>query len=218
MNSKEFQKIFFILEKEVKKFNVPVAELMKVQSNSSFQILIATILSARTKDKTTATVCNKLFKKINKPKDLDKYSIKEIEKMIYPIGFYKTKAKHLKQLPIILEKKFNNKIPESLEELIKLPGVGRKTANLVLSIAFNKEGLCVDTHVHRISNRLGLVKTKTPFKTETQLRKILPKKLWKKINYVLVAYGQNICTSLSPKCSECKIEKHCPKINVKKHR
>ncbi|MBN2127105.1 MAG: endonuclease III [Candidatus Diapherotrites archaeon] len=218
MNSKEFEKIFLILEKEVKKFKVPVAELVKVQSNSSFHILIATILSARTKDETTAKACEKLFKKIKQAKDFEKYSLKEIEKMSYPVGFYKTKAKHLKQLPAILEKEFNNKIPETLEELIKLPGVGRKTANLVLSVAFNKEGICVDTHVHRITNRLGYVKTKTPFETEMKLREKLPKKLWRKINYVLVAFGQNTCTPLSPKCSKCRIEKQCPKINVKKKR
>ncbi len=217
MNQIEFAKIFSILEKEVKKFNTPVAELIKIQLNSPFFVLISTILSARTKDSVTSKVCEKLFKKIKKPSDFNKYSVKEIEKMIFPVGFYKTKAKHLKKMPKVLEE-FNNKIPNKLNDLMKLPGVGRKTANLVLSVAFNKPAICVDTHVHRISNRLSLVKTKKPVETEKKLKKTIPKKYWKKINYVFVTLGQNTCTPISPYCSKCPINNYCPKINVKKTR
>ena len=147
-----------------------------------------------------------------------KFTQKEIEKLIYPVGFYKTKAKHLKQLPIILKQEFNNKIPETIEELIKLPGVGRKTANLVVTIAFNKPGICVDTHVHKIMNRIGYIETKTPYETEMRLRDKLPKKYWKTINSILVAFGQNLCTPISPHCSNCPINKYCNRLGVKKSR
>lgn len=211
-------KIHSILKKEVLKYKVPVAELIEVQTKDPSKVLIATILSARTKDQTTAKVCKQLFSKINKIKDLEKLSVKEIENLIYPVGFYKTKAKHLKKLPLVLEKEFNSILPQTIEELIKLPGVGRKTANLVVGAAFKKPAVCVDTHVHRITNRLGYVKTKTPLETEMTLRKKLPQKYWISLNTILVAFGQNLCKPISPYCSKCPVYKYCNRVNVKKHR
>ena len=218
MKSVKIDKIYSILKKEVINYKVPIVDIIQIQTKDPFKVLITTILSARTKDETTSKAAKKLFIKIKKIKDLEKFTQKEIEKLIYPVGFYKTKAKHLKQLPIVLKQEFNNKIPETINELIKLPGVGRKTANLVVTIAFNKQGICVDTHVHRIINRFGYINTKTPLETEIKLREKLPKKYWKPINSIIVAFGQNLCTPISPHCSEGPIKKYCNKVGVKKSR
>lgn len=206
--------IYSILKKEVSTYHVPVVDLIQIQTQDPFKVLVATILSARTKDETTVMVCKKLFSKIKKPEDFDKYSIKEIEQLIYPAGFFHNKAKFLRELPHVLRREFNNKVPETLDELLMLPGVGRKTANLVLAIAFKKHAICVDVHVHRICNRLGYVSTKTPFETEMMLREKLPRKYWLTINSMLVAFGQRLCTPVSPHCSICPIYKYCNKINV----
>tara|TARA_B100000315_G_C14588555_1_gene594469 strand:- start:273 stop:929 length:657 start_codon:yes stop_codon:yes gene_type:complete len=214
MKKVNIHRIYKILEKQVLKWKVPVAELIEIQTKDPFKVLVATILSARTKDQTTAAVSKKLFQKIKKPEDFNKFSIKQIEKLIYPVGFYKTKAKNLKLLPKILKEKFNNIIPQTIDELIQLPGVGRKTANLVVGVAFKTPAVCVDTHVFRITNRLGYVKTSSPFKTEMALRKKLPKKYWIPLNTMFVAFGQNLCNPISPKCSICPIENYCNKINV----
>jgi endonuclease III len=214
----QIDNIYKILKKEVVNYKVPIIDLMKSRGNNSFRILIATILSARTRDETTAVVVKNLFLRIKNFDDLEKIGIKELEKLIYPVGFYKNKARLLKKLPFVIKKEFNGKIPDNVEDLIKLPGVGRKTANLVVTAAFDKHGITVDTHVHRIMNRIGYVKTKTPFETEMTLRKKLPKKYWKNINYFLVSLGQNICKPISPYCSKCPINKYCKKINVKSSR
>lgn len=206
--------IYKILEKEVKTYDVPIVDLIKVQTNDPFKVLIATILSARTKDETTAVVCKKLFKKINSFNDLKKIDQDKLVKLLYPVGFYKTKAKHLKELPIKINELFDGQIPETVEELVKLPGVGRKTANLVVVIAFDKPGICVDTHVHRIMNRFGYVRTKTPLETEMTLRKKLPTKYWLGINSMLVAFGQNLCRPISPKCDICPVYQHCQRIGL----
>lgn len=213
----EIKTIFNILEKEVIKYNVPIADLIEVETHNPFKVLVGTILSARTRDEITAKVAEDLFRKINSPKDLEKLSLSEIESIIKSINFYKNKARYLKNLPLAL-KKFNNKIPNEIEELLTLPGVGRKTANLVRSVAFQKPAICVDTHVHKIMNRIGYVKTKNPLQTEIELRKNLPENLWIKTNIIFVSFGQNICTPISPKCSKCPINKLCPKIGVKKSR
>jgi endonuclease III len=200
-----------LVRKHVQKFDLPLAEAVKKRTKDPFMILVGTILSARTKDEVTAKACERLFKKVNKPSDFNKYSKKEIQELIYPVGFYKTKAKLLKSLSTL------KKVPESINELVKLPGVGRKTANLVKSIAFGKEAICVDTHVHRIMNRWGYVKTKTPYETEKALRQVLPKKHWREVNYLLVLFGQNTCRPISPHCSKCPV-KDCPRIGVTKSR
>jgi len=211
-------KVYKILKKEVVNYDVPVVDIIQIQTKDPFKVLVTTILSARTKDEVTYLAAKRLFTKVENIKDLKKISKKKLEKLIYPVGFYKTKAKNLKLLPKILKKEFNNKIPETVEELIKLPGVGRKTANLVVTVAFDKHAIAVDTHVHRIVNRLGYVKTKTPHETEMRLRKKLPRKYWKSINSILVAFGQNTCTPISPFCSKCPIYNECKRVKVRKFR
>lgn len=210
--------IYNILKKEIVNYNVPIVDLMKARGNNTFNILIATILSARTKDETTAKAVSKLFLKVKDFEDLEKIELKELERLLYPVGFYKTKAKHLKKLAVMIRKEFNNKIPSEIDDLIKLPGVGRKTASLVMTAAFDKHAITVDTHVHRIMNRFGYVKTKTPYETEMALRKKLPKKYWKNINYFLVSFGQTICSPISPHCSKCPVRKYCKQVNVKSSR
>jgi endonuclease III len=215
MNISDIFAINRILSIEYNKRHAPIVELVKAQTDDPFKILIATILSARTKDETTAFAVSKLFKVVKKMEDLQKIPIKKLEKLIFPVGFYHTKARHLKLLPDAVEQKFGGKIPQTVEELCELPGVGRKTANLVVAVAFDKPAICVDVHVHRICNRLGLLKTKTPFDTEMTLRKILPKRIWKTWNSRLVSYGQTVCSPISPKCSICVIYKYCKRIGVK---
>jgi len=214
MKKVQIDKIYSILKKEVKNYSVPIVDLIQIQTNDPHKVLIATILSARTKDETTSAVCRRLFGKVSKVQDLGNLSEKQISDLIYPVGFYKTKAKHLKQLPAVLKEKFNNHIPETVEELVELPGVGRKTANLVVAVGFKKPGMCVDTHVHKITNRLGYVKTRNPFETEMALRKKLPLKYWESFNSMLVAFGQNTCRPVSPWCSKCVIKQYCNKIGV----
>ena len=188
---------------------------------NNFQILISIILSSRTKDKTTLESSLRLFEKVSNCKDLQKLTNLQIQKLIYPVGFYKTKAKNLKKLCFVLNKDFNSKIPETIDELIKLPGIGRKTANLYISTVLKKPAICVDTHVHRILNRIGYLNTRTPYETEMFLRKNLDKLYWKKINFVLVLFGQNICRPIGPKCNICKIKNYClhyEKINKQNSR
>ncbi len=211
---KHVEHIFKTLDALIPTLDVPVIELIESQTKDPFKILVATILSARTKDQTTAEVCKRLFKTVHTAEDLRKKTVKEIEQLIYPVGFYKNKAKYLKALPAALDTEYEGVIPQTVEELVTLPGVGRKTANLVVAVAFKKPAICVDIHVHRISNRLGWVNTTTPLATEMELRRILPKKYWLKINWYLVAYGQSICTPISPHCSICTIKKYCPQIGV----
>lgn len=208
------EKVIKILEREVKNFKTPVVELIKLRTKNPFKVLVSTILSSRTKDEVTIKASKRLFSKVNKPSDLKKLSLEELQELIYPVGFYKTKAKHLKKLPKFLKKG----VPNTREKLMELPGVGRKTANIVLNASFQKDVIAVDTHVHRITNRWGLVKTKTPKKTEIKLMKKLPRKYWKNFNYLLVVYGQNVCKPISPHCNDCKIKDYCKKVGVKKSR
>lgn len=214
----KISKIFSILGMEIQKYDVPVVELIKSRGSSPFKILVATILSARTRDEVTAKASEKLFRKAGSLKSLKKLSLKDIEEAIKGVGFYRTKARYLKLLPEVIEKRFNGKIPETIERLIELPGVGRKTANLVLASAFGKHAICVDTHVHRISNRIGIVDTKTPLETEIALKERIPKRYWNYINYYFVAFGQKICRPISPRCSICPIQEYCARSGVQKSR
>ena len=214
MNNKVIAIIYKILRKEFNKKQAPIVDLIAAQTNDPFRILVATIISARTRDQTTAEVTRKLFASVADFSGLKRISRKKLEVLVFPAGFYKVKAKHLKQLPAIIEKNFNGKIPGNIEDLCTLPGVGRKTANLVLALAFNKPAICVDVHVHRISNRFGLLKTKTPFDTEMKLRTILPEKYWKTWNSHLVSFGQTVCTPVNPKCGFCPIYKYCKRVGV----
>ena len=209
MDLKTFEKAFKILKKESKNWNAPVVAFMGRNENDPFKILISTILSLRTKDQITAQASDRLFKVADTPEKILKLSEKEIVKLIYPVGFYRNRAKIIKEISKILVEKFNSKVPDDLETLLSFKGVGRKTANLVLSEGFGKPAICVDVHVHRISNRIGLVKTKSPEETEFKLMEILPKRYWKDINFVLVAFGQTICKPVKPKCKKCPIVKYC---------
>lgn len=213
-----FNKIVPLLEKEIKKFGVPVVTQMCEDGGTPFNVLISTIISLRTKDEVTKIASDKLFKIANSPEQIIKLTNSEIEKIIYPAGFYKRKAITIKDICQKLIDKYNGIVPDDLDELLKFKGVGRKTANLVISMGFKKPAICVDTHVHRISNRLGIIKTPNAEKTEMVLRKILPKKYWRVYNDILVAYGQNLCRPISPFCSKCIISDLCQKINVKKNR
>jgi len=193
---------------------VPVVDLIAVQTKDPFKVLVATILSARTKDETTALASSRLFKHAPDAHSLAELSEEKIAGLIYPVGFYKTKAKHLTQLPEKL-KKFGELVPDTIDELITLPGVGRKTANLVVSVAFQKPAICVDTHVHRILNIWQYIETETPLKTEMALRKKLPAEHWIGVNSLLVAFGQSICRPVSPHCDICPLEKKCPQKGVR---
>ena len=181
----------------------------------SFSILIGTILSARTKDETTTKAVKILFSKYKNVKALADARTKDVEKIIKSIGFYHVKAKRIIEVAKIINSQYKGKVPDSLEKLIELPGVGRKTANCVLVYAFNKPAIPVDIHVHRISNRLGLVETKTPEETEQELMEKIPKKYWIEINDTFVMYGQNICKPISPMCNVCQIKRNCKYYKTK---
>ena len=191
-------------------------QLHDVENGDPFNILIGTILSARTKDESTTRVAGKLFTRYRSVKALADAKVTDVEKIIRSIGFYHVKAKRIIEVASIINKQFNDKVPDNLDTLITLPGVGRKTANCVLVYAFKKPAIPVDVHVHRISNRLGLVKTKTPEETELELMKKIPKRYWLQINDTFVMFGQNICKPISPMCNVCKIKKICKyyKTNV----
>jgi len=187
----------------------PVVTGMSEVGTEPFKVLISTLLSLRTRDEITAKVSKRLYEKIRGPKDILKISLGDLEKLIYPVGFYKTKAKTLRHVCQVLLEKYGGQVPDDLDELLSIKGVGRKTANLVVSLGFNKPGLCIDTHCHRIPNRLGWIITKNALETEMKLRKILPKKYWKLFNDYLVAFGQNICKPVGPKCNSCILKTKC---------
>ncbi len=184
-------------------------ELHEAETEGPFSILIGTILSARTKDENTTKVVKKLFSRYKTPKALAKAKVSDVERLIKSIGFYHVKTKRIIQVASIIDSQYKGKVPENFEKLIELPGVGRKTANCVLVYAFDTPAIPVDTHVHRISNRLGLVDTKMPEETEMELRKKIPKKYWLQINDTFVMYGQNICKPISPMCDICKLRTKC---------
>lgn len=207
-------KMLSTLRREVGQWKQPIVGTFATGNHIPFKVLISTVLSLRTKDVTTEKASHRLFAIADHPDKMLTLTAAEIEKIIYPVGFYRTKARNVLKICQILKDRYGGRVPEDMEALLALPGVGRKTANLVLTVGFEKEGICVDTHVHRISNRWGLVKTTTPDETEMALRKILPKRYWITYNDLLVCYGQNLCAPVSPHCSRCKISRFCPKINV----
>ncbi|MDR0474470.1 MAG: endonuclease III [Treponema sp.] len=186
--------------------------------NKPWIVLVSTILSLRTKDEVTVKASRALLEKAPGPHELLSLGEKETARLAYPAGFYKTKAASLQKIAGILIAQYAGQVPSDMESLLALPGVGRKTANLVLTEAFDKYGICVDIHVHRISNRTGWAETANPEKTEMRLREILPRRYWKRINYLLVLYGQRVCRPISPFCSRCVISGHCHKMNVEKSR
>lgn len=218
MKPTDIDRVIALLKKEVRKFADPIVTEMSKKERDPFKILISTILSLRTKDDTTRTASERLFAVADTPQKILTLPAEKIEKLIYPVGFYRTKARTILDTCRTLLDRYGGNVPDTLEELLTLKGVGRKTANLVITLGFDKYGICVDTHVHRISNRLGLIRTKNPEESEFALRKVLPHKYWKIYNDILVTYGQNVCKPVSPWCSRCPVEKYCDKVGVGRSR
>jgi len=197
--------------------NLPLINQINENEENPYQILISALLSSRTKDEVTAKASERLFARAPNPEKLSRMTEEEIIDLIYPVGFYRIKAKNIKKIANVLLEKYGGMVPDHLNDLRQLPGVGRKTANLVLGVAFHIDAITVDTHVHRISNRLGIVKTSTPKETEQDLMIVLPQKYWICFNTYLVAHGQKICNPIVPKCSQCKIVPYCRQIGVIRH-
>lgn len=218
MNTKTIIQVLHILEKEYSNWNAPIVTLIAQRSRDPYQVLISTLLSLRTKDEVTSQASMRLFKKAKTPQQMLILKASKIRSLIYPVGFYKRKAETILKVSKILVDQYRGKVPDNLEELLQLPGVGRKTANLVITLGFGKSGICVDTHVHRISNRFGYVDTKTPEETEMALRGKLPVKWWIPYNDILVAFGQILCKPISPWCSRCPVEQLCEKVGIVKYR
>jgi endonuclease III len=218
MKSDDIGKIIGILRRESPKWDVPAVTLEAETSHDPFRVLISTVLSLRTKDETTAQASGRLFRIADTPEKMLELPETEIIRAIYPVGFYRTKAKNIRGICRDLIEKYDSRVPDDLEKLLQFNGVGRKTANLVLTLGYGKHGICVDTHVHRISNRLGYIETRDPLETEMALRKKLPKRFWIEYNSLLVAFGQHTCRPISPKCSLCPVENYCDKAGVRKSR
>ncbi len=219
MDTLTIGKVLRILKREIKKWKIPaVGVIANEASERPFETLVSTILSLRTKDKVTEKASRRLLAAAPTPVAIGALPVKRIEELIYPVGFYRTKAKNLRETCRILLEKHGGRVPCSMEELLALPGVGRKTANLVLTVGYDEYGICVDTHVHRISNLWGYVRTRIPEETEFALRKKLPRRHWKTYNDLLVTFGQNLCVPISPWCSRCPVERYCEKKGLKRSR
>lgn len=217
MMKKEIEKVLKILGKKYSSTDKTTLNRMR-KNPEAFKILISCLLSLRTQDKNTKIASEKLFKVANTPKEIISLPIKKLENLIFSSGHYKKKTRILKSVSREILERFNGKIPETKEELMSIKFVGPKTANIVLAFAFGKEALPIDTHCHRIPNRIGWIKTKTPEQTEKELEKILPRKYWADFNAIFVQFGQTICKPVSPFCSKCPIEKYCKKVEVGKRR
>lgn len=208
-----------IVKREIRQWEEPVVGVIARESNRDpFLILISCLLSLRTKDKTTDEASHRLFALARTPAAMLKLPLKKIERAIYPVGFYRTKAKSIHQICDRLLDTYGGTVPNSIDELVTLPGVGRKTANLVVTVGYGKPGICVDIHVHRITNRWGYIKTKTPEESEQALRETLPKRYWITFNDLLVPYGQHLCQPVSPLCTRCKLTDYCDRVGVTKSR
>lgn len=214
MTEREIHAAVRILRREVPKWETPVVTLMAETYQSPFRVLISCILSLRTQDATTAKASHRLFAVADSPQAMVGLTAKKIEKLIYPVGFYKTKARQIREMCQTIIDRHDGKVPDEIDELLEFKGVGRKTANLVVTLGYHKPGICVDTHVHRISNRWGYIKTATPEKTEFALRAKLPKQYWIEYNNLLVNFGQHLCRPISPMCSNCPVKKYCPQLGV----
>jgi endonuclease-3 len=219
MRQQEIHAALRIVQRVIRQWQEPVVGVVARQSNHDpFRILISCLLSLRTKDKTTSEASARLFALADTPRTLLKLPLPRIERAIYPVGFYRTKAKSIHRICRRLLDVYGGVVPDSIDELVTLSGVGRKTANLVVTVGYGKPGICVDIHVHRICNRWGYVKTKTPEDTERALRRKLPKQYWITFNDLLVPYGQNLCQPVSPFCSHCKLTDYCDRVGVKRSR
>jgi endonuclease-3 len=214
VEDQEIHSVMRILRREAPKWQTPVVTLIAEASDSPFKVLISCILSLRTQDSTTAHASHRLFALADSPQTMVRLTAKKIERAIFPVGFYRTKAKTILEICRVLIEKYSGRVPDAVDELLQLKGVGRKTANLVVTLGYNKPGICVDTHVHRISNRWGYVKTPIPEKTEVALRAKLPKQYWIQYNDLLVSFGQQLCRPISPLCSQCPVAKYCSQVGV----
>jgi endonuclease-3 len=218
MNDATIGVVLSRIKEEYPKFRMPIVTELVQRRRDPYKVLISCLLSLRTKDEVTSKAQERLFKEADTPEKMLVLAPETIEKLIYPVGFYKNKAKVLKDVSATIIEQYDGKVPEDIDELLKMKGIGRKTANLVVTMGYDKPGICVDTHVHRISNRLGYVSTGTPDETEMVLRKKLPSKHWMEINDLLVTWGQNICKPISPLCSQCIVSDLCERIGVTKSR
>jgi endonuclease III len=206
------------LARAVDGLELPAVEKISVrQEDDPFQVLIATLLSARTQDRTTLAASTRLFRAAKAPHTMARLTVRQIEKLIYPVSFYRNKARHVQATCRMLVERFGGRVPGTMEELLSLPGVGRKTANLVLILSFkSRQNICVDTHVHRISNRLGWVSTRTPEETEQALYRAVDARWWPLVNLYLVTWGQNVCRPVHPRCADCALQTLCERVGVRK--
>jgi len=218
MHATEIHAAIRLLRREVRLWQEPVVGVVARESRDPFRILIACVLSLRTKDRTTADASQRLFALASDPATMVRLPLRRIETAIYPVGFYRTKAKQIREICRRLLDVYGGLVPDEIDELVTLKGVGRKTANLVVTVGYQKPGICVDIHVHRISNRWGYIKTKTPEESEQALRRKLPRPYWITYNDLLVPFGQNICQPVSPWCSKCQLVAYCDRKGVTKSR
>ncbi|HEX3203655.1 MAG TPA: endonuclease III [Nitrospiraceae bacterium] len=218
MRDQDIHTVIRILRREVRQWQEPVVGVVAKESRDPFRILIACVLSLRTKDRTTAEASQRLFALASDPSSMLRLRLSAIQRAIYPVGFYRTKARQIHGICRRLLDVYGGRVPDSIEELLTLPGVGRKTANLTVTVGYGKPGICVDIHVHRISNRWGYVRTKTPEQTEQALCRKLPARYWITYNDLLVPFGQNVCQPVSPYCSRCKLIKYCDRVGVTRSR
>ena len=218
MKGPDIHEAVSILREAVKEWRSPAVTIVSQREGDPFKVLVSCILSLRTLDRTTAAASTRLFALADTPGGMMRLSREEIEKAIYPVGFYRNKAAQILQISRELAENNDGRVPDSIEELLRFKGVGRKTANLVVTLGFGKPGICVDTHVHRICNRWGYIRTRTPEETEFALRAKLPQEYWLIINDLLVTFGQNLCAPLSPRCSTCPLYHLCDRVGVTKSR
>jgi endonuclease-3 len=214
MKDSQINIVIKILKKELEVGTMPIVSHLAEDQRDPFVILISTLLSLRTKDEVTAVATERLFELASTPEEMLQVPLDKIAKVIYPVGFYRVKARTIHHACRELIKRFVSRVPDDIDDLLSIKGVGRKTANLVVALAYGKDAICVDTHVHRISNRLGYVKTKTPDETEIALRKKLPHRHWIIYNTILVAFGRQTCKPVSPLCSQCPVNKYCGRVGV----
>src|SRR5271157_4138926 len=218
MQDQQINQVIKILQRELAVGEMPIVSHLAEDQRDPFVILISTLLSLRTKDEVTVVATERLFELASSPEEMLKVPLDKIARIIYPVGFYHVKARNIHNVCRELIKRFASKVPDDIDDLLSIKGVGRKTANLVVSLAYSKDAICVDTHVHRISNRLGYVKTKTPDKTEFALRDKLPRRHWIIYNTILVAFGRHVCVPISPFCSRCLVFAYCDRVNVVRSR
>jgi endonuclease-3 len=214
MNNATLHTAILLLRHEYRSWKTPAVTIVAQCDKSPFKVLVSCIISLRTKDEVTALASQRLFQRAGTPAEMQGMAVEDIANLIYPSGFYRNKAAQIAEISRRLVNDFGGVVPDEIDELLKFKGVGRKTANLVVTLGFGKPGICVDTHVHRICNRWGYVKTKTPDETELVLRKILPAEYWIEINDLLVAFGQNHCHPVSPRCSNCCLAELCDRVAV----